>query len=63
MAKIITTKTDDMILEAMRQVQASLDIEGLSVPAEGDELILKVFRGEISQSDFIKAAAEIATGG
>lgn len=64
MSKMLTLSTNDKrIDEAMRQAQANLDIEGLSVPAEGDELILKVFRGEISQADFVKAAAEIAKRG
>ncbi|MDO3680160.1 type II toxin-antitoxin system Phd/YefM family antitoxin [Paenibacillus ehimensis] len=46
---------------AMRQAQASLAIEGLAVPEEGQDFVRKQLRGEISQADFLKAALEIAT--
>lgn len=55
------TASDKDIHAAMRQAQASLAIEGLVVPEEGQELIRKRLRGEISQADFLKASLEIAT--
>ncbi|GMX66248.1 hypothetical protein Elgi_55200 [Paenibacillus elgii] len=53
--------SDKDIHAAMRQAQASLAIEGLAVPGEGQELVQKRLRGEISQADFLKAALEIVT--
>ncbi|WP_051775503.1 type II toxin-antitoxin system Phd/YefM family antitoxin [Paenibacillus tyrfis] len=55
------TESDENIHAAMRQAQASLAIEGLVVPEDGQELVRKQLRGEISQADFLKAALEIAT--
>ncbi|MBU7318232.1 antitoxin VbhA family protein [Paenibacillus oleatilyticus] len=57
----VATASDKDIHAAMRQAQASLAIEGLVMPEEGQELIRKRLRGEISQADFLKAALEIAT--
>ncbi|MCP1311310.1 type II toxin-antitoxin system Phd/YefM family antitoxin [Paenibacillus tyrfis] len=56
-----TTESDKNIHAAMRQAQASLAIEGLIVPEDGQELVRKRLRGEVSQADFLKAALEIAT--
>ncbi|PUA37613.1 hypothetical protein C8Z91_19940 [Paenibacillus elgii] len=53
--------SDKDVHAAMRQAQASLAIEGLFVPENGQELVRKRLRGEISQADFLKAALEIAT--
>lgn len=44
----------------MRNASASLEVEGLTVPEGGEELIRKKLRGEISHSEFLKQAAEVA---
>ncbi|MCP3776105.1 type II toxin-antitoxin system Phd/YefM family antitoxin [Paenibacillus sp. MZ04-78.2] len=55
------TESDKDMNAAMRQAQASLAIEGLVLPEEGQKLVQKRLGGEISQADFLKAALEIAT--
>lgn len=46
--------------KAMRNASASPEVEGLTVPEGGEELIRKKLRGEISHSEFLKQAAEVA---
>lgn len=48
------------IEKAMNQAGANLEVEGLEVSKEGDELIRKKLRGELSHEEFLKQAAEIA---
>ncbi|MCP1312066.1 antitoxin VbhA family protein [Paenibacillus tyrfis] len=52
---------DEKIEDALRQALANLAIEGITVTAEGEELIRKKLRGEISQAEFVKASVELAT--
>ena len=54
-------ESSEAIENAMRQAEASLNIEGLYVSPEGDELIHKKVAGEISHEEFLKAARELAT--
>lgn len=52
---------DEKIEDALRQALANLAIEGITVTAEGQELIRRKLRGEISQAEFVKASVELAT--
>jgi len=48
------------IERAMKMAKANLAVEGLHVSAEGDELIRRKLRGELSHEEFLKRAAELA---
>lgn len=60
--KLIFMKNRDSsdIDVAMEQADASLKIEGLSVPPGADDIIRKKLRGEISHQEFLKQAAAMA---
>lgn len=45
---------------AFRNAKASLEIEGQTLPKGGEELILGRIRRNISQTEFLKKALEIA---
>lgn len=51
------------IEEAMQRAQGNLDIEGITVSEEANDLIRKRLRGEISDEEFLKRAYEIAMHG
>jgi len=57
---IVRQASEAEIMIAMKRAQASLDIEGLQVSAQGDELIRRKLRGEISHQDFLRQCAELA---
>lgn len=53
---------DERIVKAMKQAEASLNVEGLFVTPEESELILRCLRGEISQEEFSKRVLLLAKG-
>jgi hypothetical protein len=56
-----TSVADEAKIEhALAQARASLAIEGLDVTPEGEELVRKSVRGEISRAEFLQKALEIA---
>jgi hypothetical protein len=60
--KVQALSADESTIEhALTQARASLAIEGLNVTSEGEALVRKSLRGEISHADFLRKALEIAT--
>ncbi|MGF7535475.1 hypothetical protein AAGG74_17625 [Bacillus mexicanus] len=47
------------ILQAMKQARSNLEIEGVIIPKEQEELIKKRLKGEISEPVYIKAVLEM----
>ncbi len=53
--------TAEQIKKAMDNAKASLEIEGLKVKKESEELVRKRLSGEISQEEFLEQAKKLAT--
>lgn len=49
--------------EAMAYAKATLEIEGRSLTPEGEELVRRRFRGEITHDVFLRLAKELAERG
>lgn len=53
-------QVDEKLEYAFRNAKASLEIEGQTLPENGEELIMARVRGKISEEEFLKKALEIA---
>ena len=53
--------TAEQIKKAMDNAKASLEIEGLKVKKESEELVRKRLSGEISEEEFLEQAKKLAT--
>jgi hypothetical protein len=56
----IITMIDEEAKYAFRNAEASLEIEGQTLPEGGKELILGNIKGQISEEDFLQRALDIA---
>jgi hypothetical protein len=52
---------DLVIKKAMANAKASIEIEGLNVPNESEELVYQRLKGIISEKEFLKRVLEIVT--
>jgi len=52
---------DERIKKAMKTAEASLNIEGLFVTPEGNELILSRIHGDIGEEEFLQRALSLTT--